>query len=357
MAPPDASIGIYFLDVGQGDCTFVVAPDGTTVLVDCNDAYVARRFLEDHGIDHMHAVVVTHLDLDHLRGVLPLLKGWFASGKTLGQMYIGRDRFRTEVKSNAATLLEHALEWESSGRFRLCSPFRDADPKDIARGAGWAIRIVAPRYAARLAHEVDDTGEPNELSAVVRVEYGGAAVLIGGDATFASWEPMDPAERRAQVIRTPHHGGDVRRGGAHWTSYQDLYGAVAASAAVFSVGTHNRHGHPFPDHVRAAGASCLKLCTQLTSRCEASVPAIRTAAITNHGRVVFPYRHRVVSGRDRSSEAPCAGSVGVFVDSGGRIEYEPPRGGWHDSFVRRLSSPLCKAATPKPSSALSEPHS
>lgn len=27
---------VYFLDVGQGDCTFIKCPNGTTILVDCN---------------------------------------------------------------------------------------------------------------------------------------------------------------------------------------------------------------------------------------------------------------------------------------------------------------------------------
>ena len=60
---PDAdgeqALGIYFLDVGQGDCTFVVPPagEGRPILFDCNDAYVALRFVANHGITHLAAVV------------------------------------------------------------------------------------------------------------------------------------------------------------------------------------------------------------------------------------------------------------------------------------------------------------
>jgi beta-lactamase superfamily II metal-dependent hydrolase len=342
MAAPDGPLGVYFLDVGQGDCTFIVAPDGTTVLVDCNDAYVARRFLEDHRLERIHAVVVTHLDLDHLRGVLPLLKAWLESGKSVGQLYIGRDRFAAGIKTNAAILIEQALAWEKAGRLELCSPFREGQPKDVATGLGWSIRIVAPRYSAQVSHDVRGRSEPNELSAVVRVERSGSAVLIGGDATFGSWEAMDPADRCAKVIRTPHHGGDILQGAASWTSYPDLYAAVAPEAVAFSVGTHNRHGHPLEEHVKAPGPSCLRLCTQLTARCEASVASHRTRALDQHGRVEFPYRHRIKSRGDRHAEVPCAGSIGVFVDSAGRIEYEPPQRGWHERFVASLSSPLCR---------------
>lgn len=56
-------LGVYFMDVGQGDCSFVVPPDGAgAILFDCNDAHVADRFVVDHGITHLSAVVASHLD-------------------------------------------------------------------------------------------------------------------------------------------------------------------------------------------------------------------------------------------------------------------------------------------------------
>jgi hypothetical protein len=42
---------VFFLDVGQGDCTFVVPPvaESAPILFDCADSYVAERFVAAHG--------------------------------------------------------------------------------------------------------------------------------------------------------------------------------------------------------------------------------------------------------------------------------------------------------------------
>src|SRR5690606_17966065 len=64
------SLGVYFLDVGQGDCSFILSGSGEEgVLFDCADSDVAQKFATDKGLRELHAVVVSHLDLDHIRGM------------------------------------------------------------------------------------------------------------------------------------------------------------------------------------------------------------------------------------------------------------------------------------------------
>ena len=338
----DALLGVYFLDVGQGDATFIVAPERkAVVLVDCNDAFVARRLLEDHHIERLDAVVVTHLDIDHVRGIMPLVKGWLDSGKTLDRIYITRDRFRDDVGHNAARLLRYVLDLETNGRIALFAPSREVDAKNIAHGTDWSIDLVAPDYATTLDAQVRERTEPNGLSAIVSVKRAGQVVLVGGDATFSSWERLAAEEVRAHVVRTSHHGGDILAGASRWTTYGQLYDAIQPSIAVFSAGTHNGHGHPLRAHLQAP--RCVKLCTQLTPQCHAEVVGVRDRAVDHVGRVEFPYRHRVaVAGRDRKTEAPCAGSIAVFIDGKGQLDREPPDKGWHDNFVRSLGSPMCR---------------
>lgn len=74
---------VFFLDVGQGDCTFVVPPSGESapILFDCSDAYVAERFVANHDIADLAAVVVSHLDQDHIKGLLPFLRTHFSASR------------------------------------------------------------------------------------------------------------------------------------------------------------------------------------------------------------------------------------------------------------------------------------
>lgn len=46
MAAEGSALSVYFLDVGQGDCTFIVPPEGEgdPIMFDCPDPYVAERY-------------------------------------------------------------------------------------------------------------------------------------------------------------------------------------------------------------------------------------------------------------------------------------------------------------------------
>ena len=90
----NGSLEIHFLDVGQGDCTFVSCPDGETVLIDCGsthggDAQAVRTYLlNELGTTdvNLDTLVITHPDKDHYN-MLPDVVG----NGTIGQIFrIGR---------------------------------------------------------------------------------------------------------------------------------------------------------------------------------------------------------------------------------------------------------------------------
>ncbi len=167
-------------------------------------------------------------------------------------------------------LMNQALAWERTPPhegFVLKAPHRDGEGTlKIASGPDWEVEFVLP-WVGDAAGALVKGDDPNACSAVLRVTRGGGRVLIGGDAPLGSWERLpDPV---ASVIRTPHHGGEIRHGGHQWSAFEDLYKAVECQTVVVSVGTHNGHHHPLPEHVTAArrNGACRVLCTQLTRRC------------------------------------------------------------------------------------------
>lgn len=333
-------LGVYFLDVGQGDCSFVVPPGGGAVLFDCNDAHVADRFVVDHGITHLAAAVVSHLDVDHIRGVLPFLEGFLARGGKVDELYLGMDaRPEKRLNETCTALLDRAIAWEREGKLVLCSPTRESKPKIVCSGEGWSVDVVLPYYGDQLKAIVEGE-QPNECSAVLRATCGGIAVLIGGDAPLSSWSRLDDGLVKARVIRAPHHGGEIRSG---VDDFSDLYGRVEAELSVFSVGTNNRWGHPFEDHVHAAqrAGACHVLCTQLTPRCHDRPEERLEQGLARTGEVTYAYRHRVKRSADVLLEVPCAGSIALTLDGAGGYSVAPARYGWHDAFVAKLDQPMC----------------
>lgn len=70
------NLKIYFVDVGQGDCTFIVTPANNTILIDgggnlTNNFDVGKKtlmpYLFDRGYTTIDYVMISHFDQDHVR--------------------------------------------------------------------------------------------------------------------------------------------------------------------------------------------------------------------------------------------------------------------------------------------------
>ena len=85
---PDGKLHVYFFDVGQGDSTLIVTPQGKQVLVDGGpEAQSAVRALSGPmsvGDRSLDMVVLTHLDADHSRGLLEVLDRYRVASVVVG---------------------------------------------------------------------------------------------------------------------------------------------------------------------------------------------------------------------------------------------------------------------------------
>lgn len=228
------------LDVGQGDSTLIVLPDNRAVIFDCADDQVLRQVLEHWNVRVIEAFVLSHLDWDHIAGALDFLQGFEGE---IRDVYLPRDRDVSDSHENAKRakdLLDYAAaqsqdEGTRRRRWELHYNFRDSRP--IAHGTGWAITLLAPAVAQSVQQTRDGIWEdPNRYSSILRVEAGGNAMLIGGDAPLLSWSQLLPEELPAKVFRLSHHGGDIDDGGVPpgW-AVDRLYREVGAGTALISV--------------------------------------------------------------------------------------------------------------------------
>jgi beta-lactamase superfamily II metal-dependent hydrolase len=340
------TLGVYCLDVGQGDCSLIFPPEGgAPILFDCADAYVTERFLEASNLKRLTAVVVSHLDEDHIGGMLTFLEAFVGAGGQIGTLYLGMDRPAGKLQEGAKRqLLKRAIEWARNKVLAIAPPMRDRGPKIIHQGQGWKVRIVLPFPEEVLAAQLDQRDEPNRSAVVLRVDRGPSSVLIGSDAPLVCWEQLEPNLLQADGFRIPHHGGGIEEGRPTWTR-KELYTRVNARLAVCSVGTRNAYKHPYEDHLldaRRAGA-CRLVCTQLTARCHKDPLALRDESLKNQGNVFYPFRHRLLKGEHRpDQEVPCAGTILVDLDEQGAINVTPAPQSWHDTLVDKMNTPLCR---------------
>lgn len=203
---------VVFLDVGQGDCIFIKTPGGRTVLVDGGGAEtydvggkVVLPFLRRQGITRIDLVIATHPHVDHVAGLIPVLKemsvGMTVGGRGCGQALAGN----------------RVLEIEGQSRLNL-------DRRTT-------LYLWSP-----------SSGEGNDASLVSRVECGSDSFLLPGDAEMEELQLLlreQPFSLSSTVVKAPHHGS-----GGSWN--QDFAAAAAPRCVVVQVGRRNPFGHPSP---------------------------------------------------------------------------------------------------------------
>ena len=77
----DADMGIYALYIGQGGCTVIRDKNGSSYIYDCGSfdekkigEYKVIPFLKSKKISKINVFFVSHMDSDHLSGLLEMLE-------------------------------------------------------------------------------------------------------------------------------------------------------------------------------------------------------------------------------------------------------------------------------------------
>jgi competence protein ComEC len=105
-----------------------------------------------------------------------------------------------------------------------------------------------------ILHYWPEAWAENDMSIVLRVDYGSTSFLFTGDAEEMSEYMMltDQVPLAASVLKVGHHG-------SRYSSSPEFIEAVAPSWAVISCGEGNPYGHPHDETLRAlAGVKMLR---------------------------------------------------------------------------------------------------
>ena len=213
-APSPGEAWITAFDVGQG-LAVVVRTATRTLVYDAGPAFGAEadsggrilvpelRAAGARGVDLM---VLSHEDTDHIGGALSVLEGM-------------------EVQELASSLPQaHALN--------ALVPA----PRRCLAGESWDWDGV--RFAFLHPRPEEAPVRRNNLSCVMRIDAGGAAMLLTGDIErLAELSLLHQPEVKAEVMLVPHHGSRT-------SSSAEFIQAVAPRWAIVAAGYRNRFGHP-----------------------------------------------------------------------------------------------------------------
>lgn len=232
---PNEKMRLYFLDVGQGDCTLIRTAAGD-ILIDAGpEASQERLCLRLHqlGVERLRLMVLTHYDEDHIGGADGVLRQFSVDEVWGGEAADDNESLR-------------ALRAALGGRGMSITPARQKDQRVLGD-----VRITA------LAPLQVPVPEGNEGSLVLQVVCDEITALFTGDVDAATEKLLVatyPGRLSAQIYQVGHHGSNT-------STSQALVDAMRPSYAVISSGVGNEYGHPngaVIERLEAAGATVLR---------------------------------------------------------------------------------------------------
>ncbi|PLX28636.1 hypothetical protein C0581_01465 [Candidatus Parcubacteria bacterium] len=222
---------IVFLDVGQGDATFIEFPNGEQMLVDCaEDGKILEALgrvmpYYDRDIDYL---MITHPDFDHYGGCEEVLN-------------------RFEVKNIVYNGMKKEYDpmWQS---FWWAKENEEASYFEIDREEVWNIASTTLHFLYPDHAIVDDPGIPgydgevntNDTSIVFKLIYGDNSILLTGDAEQHVEEyliSMYGDQLDIDILKLGHHGSDS-------SSIQEFIQITSPNQSIASCGLENKFGHP-----------------------------------------------------------------------------------------------------------------
>lgn len=263
---------IYLVNVGQGDATLIVGPQGKTVLVDAGKSSSAAQnilnLINELGIASLDYTISTHYDQDHIGAFCDLFS-------SIGQPDVaaydrGGDRRSSGSSAQPAFFVDY-MNCAGAKRTRL-------EPGSfIDLGDGAAMYVLAVGDADYMdgrgtsdytvlydESSIECANHENEKSIALLVTYGGFDFLLSGDLTGIDDPPINCDKdsvnvevpvgslivgsmfnRGVDVFHLDHHGSESTG------NTSDYVALIAPEVAVISVGDSascgagfNAYGHP-----------------------------------------------------------------------------------------------------------------
>lgn len=209
---------VHFINVGQGDATYIKMPGGEDILIDGGrqgqgDKIIA--YLKKQKVDDIEIMIASHPDADHIGALDEVLKAYKVEAVYAPKVSHTTDAYKNFLKAVKAEKL--TIKTAKSG-----------------------VKLPLKTGTAKFVGPVRDYGKTdlNNWSAVLHITYNKNKFLFTGDAEKTAETDMVKAKQtlQADVLKVGHHG-------AKTSSNKNFLDVVKPKFGVISVGK-NSYGHP-----------------------------------------------------------------------------------------------------------------
>ena len=235
VSTPSGALEVHFFDVGQGDAIFIETPNGRQVLIDGGrDARVIEKLgrvmpFYDRSID---LVVATHMDSDHIGGLLMVLRQF-----EVGGILVSTTESNTELSEAFWGIIKE----------------KDIAVMQVERGDNFLLDDGVNMLVLAPWPELLNGAKDNDTSVVVKLTYKNDSFLFTGDLEKRGEYALVQSgiDVTADVLKLGHHGSK--------TSSVPLFLARVAPRLVLIQVGKNSYGHPHPSVLeRLRGVNVLR---------------------------------------------------------------------------------------------------
>ncbi len=222
----DFNLKIYFVDVGQGDCTLIITPYGKRILIDGgegnSDKYdygekVVFPYLLDRGIKRIDYMIASHADSDHIGGLIYVLENMNVENVLIG------------IQPKISNQLEKLMEVANNKNIKI-ETIQRGDLKKLDKSV--ELEVLWPDKNNLI---LENTLNNNSL--VFKIKYNNFSILFTGDIEEIAEKELVLSELKSTIIKIAHHGSKT-------SSTEEFLNCVNPKIALIGVGMKNSFGHP-----------------------------------------------------------------------------------------------------------------
>lgn len=218
---PYGTVDLYVPAIGNASSTLLLAPDGTSMLIDCGDEKhwdTVSAMLKRLGITHIDMLMLTHMHDDSI-GALPLLLDEFS----VGEVYMSDQSSASPTCENALAAMEFA---GITPKKLLLSP-SDTGPMELSFADHVTLTVLSPINGTYI--------NANNFSLMVRAGYGNTGILFTGDAGIAeekiAVKALSNHYFRATVLMVAQNGDSDATGESFLSKVRPSYAVIHTKEA------------------------------------------------------------------------------------------------------------------------------
>ena len=240
---------VAFVDVGQGDGTFIRTEKGINMVIDGGSSdneklgeYVIAPMLKYYNMARVDYWFVSHGDTDHISGLLYVLREGALSGISIENIVLGCRFMEDDV-------IQQIISMANEQGINIITMY----PGNYLSFDGGKITCLAPD----MLFDYEDKNQASMAllfsSADVRILFAGDTDSVGIDNILESGvldralseNDVSDGDRLDEVayvtplcvLKLPHHG-------SKYSVSEELYSYFSGGIGIISCGENNRYGHP-----------------------------------------------------------------------------------------------------------------